>query len=28
VEVSLTFDPPWSLDRLSDDVKIAMGLDV
>lgn len=26
VTVTLTFDPPWTLDRLSDDVKLMMGL--
>ena len=26
VTVRLTFDPPWTIDRLSDDVKLMMGL--
>jgi len=26
VQVKLTFDPPWSLDRLSDELKIMMGV--
>jgi FeS assembly SUF system protein len=27
VKIELTFDPPWSKDRMSDDVKLALGLD-
>ena len=26
VQVELTFDPPWSMDRLSDELKIMMGV--
>ncbi|MBP5344082.1 MAG: DUF59 domain-containing protein [Alphaproteobacteria bacterium] len=26
VKVELTFDPPWSMDRLSDEIKIMMGI--
>ena len=26
VKVELTFDPPWSMDRLSDEIKIMMGV--
>ncbi len=26
VKVSLTFDPPWSMDRLSDEIKLMMNL--
>ena len=26
VKVELTFDPPWSMDRLSDELKIMMGV--
>jgi metal-sulfur cluster biosynthetic enzyme len=25
--VELTFDPPWTIDRLSDEIKLMMGLD-
>lgn len=27
VTVELTFDPPWTVDRLSDEIKILMGID-
>ena len=27
VTVELTFDPPWTMDRLSDEVKLMMGVD-
>ena len=27
VTVELTFDPPWTIDRLSDEIKLMMGLD-
>ena len=27
VTVELTFDPPWTMDRLSDEVKLMMGID-
>ena len=27
VEVELTFDPPWTLDKLSEDIKISMGIE-
>ncbi|MBR1798665.1 MAG: DUF59 domain-containing protein [Bacteroidales bacterium] len=26
VDVQLTFDPPWSTDRMSDDAKVELGL--
>jgi FeS assembly SUF system protein len=27
VKIELTFDPPWSKDRMSEDAKLALGLD-
>lgn len=27
VTVELTFDPPWTMDRLSDEIKLLMGID-
>lgn len=27
VTVELTFDPPWTMDRLSDEIKMIMGID-
>ncbi len=27
VDVSLVWDPPWTLDMLDDDLKLAMGID-
>lgn len=27
ITVELTFDPPWTMDRLSDEVKLMMGID-
>ena len=28
VDVSLVWDPPWTLDMLDDDLKIALGIDI